>query len=572
VAESGKRPAQVADWFRRFSDPASADLYFLPLGGSGEIGMNLNLYAHRGQFLMVDCGVTFGGESMSGVDVITPDPEFIEKHRDRLAGLVLTHAHEDHLGAVQYLWRRLRCPVWATPFAASLLRRKLSEAQFHEDIGLTVVPLDARFDIGPFNIEFVHLTHSIPEPMALAIRTRAGTVFHTGDWKIDPTPLVGGDMEIDKLRGIGDSGVLAVIGDSTNALREGEAGSELEVRGALTRLFGKFEQRIAVACFASNIARLDSIAAAARVNERDVALVGRSLWRMHDCARENGYLDPKARFLSEEEAGYVPRDRIVLICTGSQGEPRAALSRIATDNHPHIVLDRGDACIFSSRIIPGNERPIQRVQNLLVEAGVEIITDENAPSDLGGPIHVSGHPCRGELTRMYQWLRPRIAIPVHGEAQHMAAHAALARACQVPFTFAPVNGQVIRLSEAGPELVDTVHAGRLAPEGARLVPMEGEIIRARGRMLWNGAVLATIVVDRRGRLVGEPRISTPGLADGGDDDLLADFAESAAQAVRGGGKGDSDGRIEETVRRAIRKVAKQSLGKRPEVQVHVVRV
>ena len=562
----------MADWLDRFADPASDDLYFLPLGGSGEIGMNLNLYGHRGRWLMVDCGVTFGGENMLGVDVITPDPAFIEEHRHLIAGLVLTHAHEDHLGAVQYLWPRLRCPIWATPFAASILRRKLSDSDFHDDIELTVVPEDARFRIGPFDIELIRLTHSIPEPMALAIRTAAGTVFHTGDWKIDPSPLVGGDIEIDKLRALGEGGVLALVGDSTNAMKEGESGSEAEVRAALTRLFARFTGRIAVGCFASNIARIESIALAARACGRDTALVGRSLWRMHDAAKENGYLAAASGFLREDESGYVPRERIVLICTGSQGEKRAALARIAGDDHPHVTLERGDACVFSSRTIPGNERTVLALQNELVRLGVEVVTDETAPADLGGPIHVSGHPCRDELTRMYQWLRPRIAIPVHGEAQHMAAHAKLARNCQVPFTFAPVNGQVIRLSSAGPELVDTVHAGRLAAEGSRLVPMDGDVIRARGRMLWNGAVMATIVVDRRGRLVGEPRISTPGLADGEDDDLLAEFVESAAQAVHGGGKNDPDDRIEETVRRAIRKAAKQSLGKRPEVRVHVIRV
>jgi ribonuclease J len=564
-------PASDA-WLRRFADPRSDDLYFLPLGGSGEIGMNLNLYGHRGKWLMVDCGVTFGAENNVGVDVITPDPQFIEENRDDLVGLVLTHAHEDHLGAVQYLWKRFRCPVWATPFASSVLRRKLSESNFREDIELTVLPLDARIRIEPFDIELIHLTHSIPEPMALAIRTRAGTVFHTGDWKIDPTPLVGGDMEIDKLAKLGDGGVLAVVGDSTNAMREGEAGSEAEVRTALAALFARQKGRIAVACFASNVARLDTIAAAAKANGRDVALVGRSLWRMNDCARENGYLDKSINFLTEEEAGFIPADRLVLICTGSQGEPRAALSRIAADEHPHIGLEKGDSCIFSSRTIPGNERPVLRLKNQLVALGVEVIDDENVPGDLGGPIHVSGHPCRGELTRMYQWLRPRIAIPVHGENQHMQAHAQLAKTCQVPHALVPSNGHVIRLSRDGPELVGEVHAGRLAVEGDRLVPLDGDVVRARGRMLWNGAVMATIVVDRKGRLVAPPRLSTPGLADGAETDLLEDLADAAEDAVRRNGRGEDDATLEETVRRAIRRHAKDRLGKRPEVRVHVVRV
>jgi ribonuclease J len=572
TAADGRHVPPVKSWEDRFRDPRSDDLYFLPLGGSGEIGMNLNLYGHRGKWLMVDCGVTFGGESNAGVDVITPDPLFIEENREDLVGLVLTHAHEDHLGAVQYLWRRFRCPVWATPFAASVLRRKLAESSFREDIGLTILPLDARVTIGPFDIELVHLTHSIPEPMALAIRTRAGTVFHTGDWKIDPTPLVGGDIETAKLQRLGDGGVLAVVGDSTNAMRAGEAGSEAGVRAALTALFGRLRGRIAVACFASNVARLDSIAAAARANGRDVALIGRSLWRMSECARENGYLDASVNFLTEEEAGFIPADRIVLICTGSQGEPRAALSRIASDEHPHIVLEEGDSCVFSSRTIPGNERAVLRLKNQLVALGVEIVDDENAPGDLGGPIHVSGHPCRDELARMYQWLRPRIAIPVHGENQHMQAHAQLAMACQVQHTLVPANGQVIRIAAGGPELVGEVHAGRLAVEGERLVPMDGDVIRARGRMSWNGAVMATVVVDRKGRLVTPPRLSTPGLADGEENELLDDLAAAAEDAIRRAGRGEGDAALEETVRRAIRRHAKDRLGKRPEIRVHVVRI
>ncbi len=562
----------MSDWLDRFLDPCSEEIFFLPLGGSGEIGMNLNLYGHRGQWLMVDCGVTFGGESMAGVEVITPDPAYIEAHADRLAGLVLTHAHEDHLGAVQYLWRRFRCPIWATPFAASVLRRKLAESDFHEDVGLTVVPLDARPRIGPFEVEFVHLTHSIPEPMALAIRTAAGTVFHTGDWKIDPSPIVGGDIEIARLEELGREGVLALVGDSTNAMREGEAGSEADVRAALTRLFAGREGRIAVACFASNIARLDSIAAAARANGRDVALVGRSLWRMLEAARENGYLAPEAKFLREEEAGYLPSDRIVLICTGSQGEPRAALSRIASDEHPHIVLEKGDCCVFSSRTIPGNERPVLRLKNQLVALGVAVVDDETVPEDLGGPIHVSGHPCRGELARMYQWVRPAIAIPVHGEAQHMAAHATLAAACQVRHTLVPSNGQVIALSRHGPAHVGDVHAGRLAVEGDRLVPLDGEVVRARGRMMWNGAVLATVVVDRKGRAVGAPRLSAPGLSGDDEEDLIASFQDAAEKALRQAGRNERDAGLEEAVRRAIRRCAKERLGKRPEVRVHLVRV
>jgi ribonuclease J len=313
-------------------------LYFLPLGGSGEIGMNLNLYGYRGQWLIVDCGVTFGEEEhQPGVDVIMADPAFIVERRDRLLGILATHGHEDHIGAIPYLWPQLQCPIWATPFTASLLRTKLTEAQLANKVKITTVDMSSRFTIGPFDLELITLTHSIPEPNAVVIRTSVGTVLHTGDWKLDPDPLIGSPTDEARLRAVGDEGVLAIVCDSTNALRDGTSGSEGELRQHLTELIGQYQGRIAVACFASNVARLSTIAHAAAANDRDVALIGRSLWRMDKAARENGYLADVPRFLTEDEAGYVPRDKIVLICTGSQGEPRAALARIARDDHPHIV-------------------------------------------------------------------------------------------------------------------------------------------------------------------------------------------------------------------------------------------
>src|SRR5579862_1787406 len=328
-------------------------LYFLPLGGSGEIGMNFNLYGYRGQWLIVDCGVTFGEEEhQPGVDVIMADPAFIVERRDRLLGIVATHAHEDHIGAIPYLWPQLKCPVWATPFTASLLRAKLIEAHLAQQVAINVVPMSGRFTIGPFDLELITLTHSIPEPNAVVIRTSAGTVLHTGDWKLDPEPLIGSPTDEDRLRAVGDEGVLAIVCDSTNALKEGHSGSEGELRHSLTELIGQYDGRVAVACFASNVARLSTIAQAARAHDRDVALVGRSLWRIDKAARENGYLADVPRFLTEDEAGYVPRDKILLICTGSQGEPRAALARIAREDHPNITLEEGDTAIFSSRIIP----------------------------------------------------------------------------------------------------------------------------------------------------------------------------------------------------------------------------
>jgi len=388
-------------------------LHFLPLGGAGEIGMNLNLFGYRGRWLMVDLGVTFGDPTIPGIDVITPDPEFIVERKDRLAGLVLTHAHEDHIGAVPHLWPRLKCPIYATGFTASVLRRKLAEADLEDEARITPIEAGAPFDVGPFNVELVRLTHSIPEPNALLIRTPLGAVFHTGDWKLDPEPLIGAPVDEAALRGIGDAGVLALIGDSTNVFEDGRSGSESDVRKSLIDLVGRFERRVAIAAFASNVARLETIAAVAKATGRHAALCGRSLWRMNDAARENGYLRDWPRFLGEEDAAKLPRHKVLIACTGSQGEPRAALARIAAGSHPKIGFDEGDAVVFSSRKIPGNERAIARLQDMLVHRGVEVVTESEHF------VHVSGHPARDELVDMYQWIRPQIAVPVHGERRHL---------------------------------------------------------------------------------------------------------------------------------------------------------
>jgi len=384
------------------------ELVFLPLGGAGEIGMNLNLYGYGGRWLMIDCGISFADETMPGLEVIMPDPTFIEERREDLVGIVVTHAHEDHIGAIQYLWPRFKTTVYATPFTANLLRQKLVETKLETTVPIVEIPMSGKFWIEPFELELITLTHSIPEPNAVVVRTPAGTVLHTGDWKLDPDPLVGPTADEAALRRLGDEGVLALVCDSTNALRPGATGSEAEVRRSLETLVGQCRSRVAVACFASNVARLTSIVAAAEKHDRQVALVGRSLWRIEQAARETGYLEGVPRFLTEEEAGYLPRDKALLICTGSQGEPRSALSRIADDEHAHIVLEAGDAVIFSSRIIPGNERSINRLHNKLAHVGVEILTEEDHF------VHVSGHPAQQELQRMYQMVRPKIAVPVHG--------------------------------------------------------------------------------------------------------------------------------------------------------------
>lgn len=550
--------------------PGARDLLFLPLGGSGEIGMNLNLYGHDGHWLMVDLGITFGGETMPGIEVMTPDPAFIVERRGRLAGLVLTHAHEDHLGAVPYLWPSLRCPIYATPFTVAFLKRKLRETHFYDQVEIHEVALGSRFRVGPFDVELVTLTHSIPEPNALAIRTGAGTVLHTGDWKIDPEPLIGAVTDEARLKAIGDEGVLALVGDSTNALVEGESGSEATVRDELVRLFGECRQRIIISCFASNIARLQSIVHAAMKSRRHVALVGRSLWRMLESAREAGYLLGLPDFLTEDEIARVPRDRIVVICTGSQGEARAALPRIAAGGFRSIRLAPGDTVVFSSRVIPGNEKAILALQNRLSQLGLEIVTAAERP------IHVSGHPARGELARMYQWVRPGLAVPVHGENRHLAAHAHLAESCQVPATRIVSNGDLLRLAPGPAETIAKVQAGRLAVDGPRLLPLDSPVIRERRRAGFNGSLLASLVLDRRGRLMAEPQVTAPGLIDPEapeGDDLLAEAVSELETAVRGLGRGASDDdRVRDAARAALRRVVRNRLGKKPVAEVHLIRI
>jgi ribonuclease J len=549
-------------------DDTSA-LYFVPLGGAGEIGMNLNLYGYAGDWLIIDCGVSFGDDSQPGLEVVMPDPRFIVERRDRLLGIVATHAHEDHIGAIPYLWTQLRCPVWATPFTASLLRAKLVEAGLAERVKINVVPMSGRFAIGPFDLELITLTHSIPEPNAVALRTPVGTVLHTGDWKFDPDPLIGSTSDEAALRRLGDEGVLAMVGDSTNALRPGSSGSEAELRRSLTDLVGRYDARIAVACFASNVARLETIARAAAAHDREVALVGRSLWRIDKAARENGYLADLPRFLTEDEAGYIPRDRIVLICTGSQGEPRSALARIAREDHPNIVLETGDVVIFSSRIIPGNEKAINRLQNALVRLGAEIVTEEDHF------VHVSGHPARDELTRMYQMVRPKVAVPVHGEARHLIAHAHLAGECQVQQPLVVQNGDMVRLGAGGAAIVDEVPVGRLASDGKGLLPLDGAALKDRRRVTFNGSAVASLVLGPQGRFVVPPLISVIGVVE-------AEAAAAAAPALRSAveracdelptGARRDDEAVRDAVRRALRRVLNERFGKRPLVEIHLVRV
>ena len=540
-------------------------LYFLPLGGSGEIGMNLNLYYTGGKWLMVDLGITF--DQTPGIEVLMPDTKFIEEHAQNLAGIVLTHAHEDHIGAIPYLWSRLQAPMFATPFTAALIRHKLHEAGVKAPV--IEVPLSSGVDIGPFTVDFIRLTHSIPEPNALAIRTAAGTVVHTGDWKIDPEPLIGEATDVTALKKLGDEGVLALVCDSTNVFVPGRSGSEGVIRKNLIELIGKFPgKRVAVACFASNVARVASCAEAAKAHGRIVGLVGRSLHRMDEVARKLHYFKDYPPFLDKHDAGFLAPHEALLVCTGSQGEQRAALLRIAKGEDKNISLDPGDVVIFSSRQIPGNEKSIASLQNLLVKRGIQVITADDEE------IHVSGHPNRDELTDMYSWLRPRILVPVHGEDHHIAEQAKLGLSHGVPHAIAPHNGDLITLDHSGPELVDEVYTGRLALDGKRLIPYQGAVMHDRHRLMSTGHALVTLIL-KKNALSQVPTVLLIGITEGEHRDVLTSQCIAAIEEgfmLMLHEDRENDVAVSDMARIATRRVLAAFNGKKTMTHVQVYRV
>ncbi|GAA0628516.1 ribonuclease J [Brevundimonas kwangchunensis] len=550
------------------------ELVFLPLGGSNEIGMNLNAYgygpADNRQWVVVDVGVTFGDNSTPGVDVIVPDPTYLEG--EDILGIVLTHAHEDHIGALGWLWPRIKAPLYATPFTAFLIREKLRDAGLLDRVTLHEVPLGGTIDLGPFQIEMVTITHSIAEPNGLAIKTPLGTVLHTGDWKIDNDPIVGERTDVDTIKRLGDEGVLAMVCDSTNVFQEGVAGSEGDVKTALAELIGGLKGRVAVGCFASNVARMDSVIRAAEAAGRRVVLAGRSMHRITAAAKSVGMLSDLQPFLSEEQAKHWPADEILYLCTGSQGESRAALSRVAEGNHPFIKLGPGDHCIFSSRVIPGNELAIGRLQDTLSDRGVRIYTDKDHPG-----IHVSGHPCREELREMYRWARPKIAVPTHGMRRHLAEHAQLAKDMQVPEAVTPRNGDMVRLAPGPAAIIDEVPSGRLFVDGGMLVEEAGEALRERRHAASNGVLIVSFAMDKRGKIVSD--IDVRGLGLPGDEDsplgdILDTLAERVEQVVRGL-KGDAledEMVVEQAVARALKKASQSVWDRRPIVETIILRL
>jgi len=549
------------------------ELLFAPLGGVGEIGMNLALYGlgdgPKRSWIAVDLGVSFAGDDLPGIDLIMPDIAFLIAERRNLLGLVLTHAHEDHFGALLDLWPRLRVPVYATPFTAALFAAKRQSEPGAPEVPVNVVPLGSRFTLGAFDIEMVSVSHSIPESNALIIRTPLGAVLHTGDWKLDPTPIIGPPTDEAKLRALGDEGCLALVGDSTNAVRDGRSPSEMDVAKTLRDLIGNAKGRVAVTTFASNVARMRAVAEAAAAAGREVVVVGRAMDRVSQVARETGYLEGINEFRSVEVYGHLPPDKVVALCTGSQGEPRAALARISEDQHPEVTFSKGDLVVFSSRTIPGNEKAVGRIINGLVRQGIEVVTDRTHL------VHVSGHPRRAEMEELYRWVRPRIAIPVHGEALHLSEHAKLARAAGVPEVVLCGDGDLVRLApDAG--VIDEVPAARLYKDGALLISAEARTVADRRRLSFSGIVIVAMALSDKGQLLADPDVELIGIPEVSADkesmhtiayDAVVETFESLPKARRRDPQA-----VEEAIKRAVRAAIAGHWRKKPICLVQVLTV
>lgn len=548
-------------------DDAGQGFIFVPLGGTGEIGMNFNLYGCDGAWMAVDCGIGFSGPETPETEILLPDPSFIAEQRDALLGIVVTHVHEDHIGGIARLWPQLQCPVFCTPFAAAVIRRKLNEAGLTREVKLNIIKPGGSFELGPFQLRYLAMTHSTPESQALAITTRYGTVLHTGDWKFDPSPIIGGLSDEAGLQALGDAGVLAIVSDSTNATVEGHSGSEMDVKKSLERLVMGMQGRVAITCFASNIARVAAVIDAAAAAGRHVALIGRSLGNYIAAAQEAGYLKGAPDFIPEKAIGSVPDDNLLLLVTGSQGEPRAALARIAADTHPHAVLGEGDTVIFSSRVIPGNERSIAVVRDGLARRGVNVITDDDEFT------HVSGHPAREELRKLYQLVRPQYVIPTHGTWRHLSTNAALAEEAGIA-TLLVENGDVLQFGPGKLQIVDSVPTGRLAVDGDRIVPLKGAVMSNRRRMLFNGVVVGSFAMDGAGKLLGSPKVSAPGLLDEGEagarQEVEAEF-EMLLHRLRKELSRDDSAFIN-AAKAGLRKIIGKHFGKRPLVEVQAIQL
>jgi ribonuclease J len=550
------------------------EFIFCPLGGSGEIGMNMNLFAYgkpeNRKWIIVDIGVTFADDTIPGVDLIYPDPGFIIDKKDDLLGLVLTHAHEDHIGAIAHIWPKLLCNIYATPFTSALIKEKFKEKKINIENKLKIIELNGTVQLGPFKVEFVTLTHSILEPNGLSIETPAGTVLHTGDWKCDPNPLIGKTVNEKKLKKIGDKGVLAMICDSTNVFSPGRAGSELDVRISLLKIMRNKQKRIIVTSFASNVARMESIFYCAEKTGRKISLVGRSMHRIYRVARQCGYLNNLIDMIDPREAKKIPREKIVYLCTGSQGEPNGAMMRISNYIHPDVVIESGDAVIFSSKIIPGNEKKLYKLQNQLVKNGIDVISEDNEF------VHVSGHPNREDLKDMYNWVKPRSVIPVHGEHRHMFEHINFAREMQVPYPVSVENGDIVQLYPGeSPKIIDKAPSGRIYVDGNISVGEESQSIKDRKILSYNGFLEITIIINDIGSVIKKPIISFRGIPSNGEDsNFIFDLEDKIREICKTFSLKNSnqEQNLIEVLKTNCRKTVKEKTGKRPYTNVNLVRV
>ena len=549
------------------------ELLFCPLGGSGEIGMNLNLYAYgkpeNQKWIIVDVGVTFADDSIPGIDLIYPDPGFIVNKKDDVLGIILTHAHEDHIGAIAHIWPKLKCNIYATPFTAVLVREKFKEKKIDISTNLKIVQLNGTLELKPFKIEFVTLTHSILEPNGLKINTPVGTVLHTGDWKCDPNPLIGDKIDEKKLKQIGDEGVLAMICDSTNVFSMGRSGSEMDVRNNMLKIFQRLNKRIIVTSFASNVARMESVFYCAEKTGRQISLVGRSMHRIFKAARECGYLKNVIEPIDPRDAKNISREKIIYLCTGSQGEPMGAMMRIANYIHPDVFIERGDTVIFSSKIIPGNEKKLFKLHNQLVKEGVEVISEENEF------IHVSGHPNREDLKDMYNWVRPKSIIPVHGEHRHIIEHVKFAKEMQIPHTVKVENGDIVKFSnDHKPEVFDKAPSGRLYVDGNVAVEEDSKSIKERRNISANGILDVTILVTPKGNIHNKPILNYSGLPINNDDDYqyeIENIIEKTAKTFSLNNQNQKENVIE-ALKISCRKITKEFTGKKPLTNIKLIRI
>ena len=545
------------------------DLIFIPLGGANEIGMNVNLYQYQGKWLMVDLGAGFADSYYPGVDMIVAEINYISQQRDKLLGIILTHAHEDHLGAVQYLWGELRCPIYATKFTANFLKAKLKETDFAKEVQIIEIESKVNIKIGPFNIETIPLTHSTPEMQSLMIRTEVGNIFHTGDWKFDPNPMLGDIGDQNHLKSIGDEGVLALIGDSTNVFNDTHSGSEGELRKSLVELVLGCKKMVVVTTFASNVARIESILKAAEISGRKVVMAGRSLWRILDAAKASGYLLNLPEVYKPEDIGKIKREKVLVISTGCQGEPMAATTKMANKTHPNIRLSPGDSVIFSSKIIPGNDKKIFRLINLLISQEVEVLTEKDHF------VHVSGHPSQQELKKMYELVRPEISIPVHGELMHIHEHIKLAKEWGVPGAIQVSNGDVVKLAPGKASVIDKVESGYLGVDGNFLLPCDSSILKMRRRLQESGIIFVVLMLNNRNKLIMSPIIRAPGVLDMDEDvSIFRKIDKEINKALDGliesNNKKQRSDLVENLVRSSIRKILKQEVGKSPAIDVELV--